>query len=205
MTGQEMLDQLALRLEDPNEEVFTEATKLTSLNNNQLRICSFVKQEYLTEIEVLESAVAVAGTPTKLLAFSGLANTPLVDGIQMIADDNGIFCNKVTVKDLKALNNTYLAATTSNPYYYIYSENIYVVPSSITAIDVYYLKQPTALAASATECELATALHWMIVNLAEADLFYQINRLDRAQAAYERAFSDAKIINEKPTLEEAIS
>ena len=53
MTGNEMLDTLALRLEDPTSTAFTAAAKLDALNIAQREVVNIIHNGYLTDLQVI--------------------------------------------------------------------------------------------------------------------------------------------------------
>ena len=59
MTGNEMLANLGLRLEDPAESVFTSAAKLDSLNLGQKTVCNMVDNNYLAELQTVVTGKGV--------------------------------------------------------------------------------------------------------------------------------------------------
>ena len=61
------------------------------------------------------------------------------------------FANMIEPQDAKRLENSYLAGSDSNPVAYVFQEAIYVEPFKSNsqlngAVDVWYLKNPTAIA-----------------------------------------------------------
>lgn len=146
MTAADMIDLLALRLEDAGKGKFPDGFKLTALNNGQIRVAQMLDNHYLTELQLLETNIAVT---------SGVAALSLLDkdvlrggeGIQMIKkyDTGGLYMNMIDIKNIKSTENSFLAGSSTNPLAYVFANNIYILPTSITAIDVWYLKMPTPL------------------------------------------------------------
>ena len=202
MTGNEMLSNLGLRLEDPAQSVFTQAAKLDALNLSQKTVCNMLDNAYLVELQTIANdKVVTAGVCTFDVAFGSSVN-PIRNGITGIYDEtNDIWCTMIEPGDVKRLENTYLSGSTANPVAYIFADNIYVLPTSTTAIDVWYLTSPTALAASATECVLNPALHELVLDFAEAQLLRMDAKGDRAQAAYTNALNMVKVLNERYQVE----
>ena len=227
MTGNEMLDTLALRLEDPTSTAFTAAAKLDALNIAQREVVNIIHNGYLTDLQVIDAhTVHVTNgftannltATTASLTFSGAGIAPIRNGIIAIkvynlANDSGSyaassmgFANMIEPRDIKRLENSYLAGTDTNPVAYVFQETIFVeIGTAVTSagsgtthgIDIWYLKQPTAIAANATECELNIALHTLVVDLAEHQLWKMDNKADRGALAYNNAISQITALNER--------
>ncbi len=146
MTGADMLNLLALRLEDAGKGKFPDSFKLDALNNAQIRVAQMIDNHYLTELEVLDTNIAVTtgAALVSLLTYNVLRGS---EGIQMIKkyDTGGLYMNMIDIKNIKTTENPYLAGSVSNPLAYIFQNTIYILPTSITAIDVWYLKMPTPI------------------------------------------------------------
>jgi len=198
MTGNEMLSNLGLRLEDPAASVFTSAAKLDSLNLAQKTVCSMIDNAYLVELQTIANDKTVStGACTFDTAFGSSVN-PIRNGITGVYDEtNNIWCTMIEPGDIKRLENSYLDGSTSNPVAYVFADTIYVKPVSISAIDVWYIKEPTDLAASGTECELNPALQEMVLDFAESQLWRMDAKADRAQIAYNNALNLIKVLNER--------
>jgi|TARA_R100000049_G_C1947346_1_gene93054 hypothetical protein len=98
--------------------------------------------------------------------------------------------------DQKRLENTYLATSTTNPVAYVFGEKVFVDGSSAEgALDVWYLRQPVAIAANSTECELNIALHEIVIDLAESQLWKMDAKMDRAAAASASATAQITALN----------
>lgn len=188
-----MLSTLGLRLEDPEESSFTQSAKLDSLNIAQRSVVNLVHNAYLTDLQVID---ADKNMSAGALAFTGLTSVPIRNGIVAVKVNNGKWATMVEPTDLKRLENTYLAGSTSNPVAYVFTEKIYVEgPSATSPIDVWYLKAPTAIAANGTQCELNIALHECVIDMAEAQLWKMDAKIDRATAAYGSAVSQIEALN----------
>ena len=196
-----MNSNLGLRLEDPAQSVFTEASKVDAINISMRTVCNMLDNGYLTEMERIDNDQAlVSGNVT----FSTAGITPIRGGITGIYDEtNDKWCTMVETKDLKRLENSYLSGTTSNPVAYVFQETIYVKPTSVALIDIWYLTEPTDYVAGAitAECELNPALHELVLDFAEAQLWRMDAKSDRATSAYNNALNLVKILNERYQVE----
>jgi len=201
MTGTEMNSNLGLRLEDPAQSVFTEAAKIDAINISMRTVCNMLDNGYLTEMERI---VGNAGLASGVVSFSDAGITPIRGGITGIYDEtNDLWCTMVETKDLKRLENSYLSGTTSNPVAYVFQEKIYVKPTSVALVDIWYLTEPTDYVAGAItdECELNPALHELVLDFAEAQLWRMDAKSDRAQSAYNNALNLVKVLNDRYQIE----
>jgi len=201
MTGTGMNSNLGLRLEDPAQSVFTEAAKIDAINISMRTVCNMLDNGYLTEMERI---VGNAGLASGVVSFSDAGITPIRGGITGIYDEtNDLWCTMVETKDLKRLENSYLSGTTSNPVAYVFQEKIYVKPTSVALVDIWYLTEPTDYVAGAitAECELNPALHELILDFAEAQLWRMDAKADRAQSAYNNALNLVKVLNDRYQVE----
>jgi len=201
MTGTGMNSNLGLRLEDPAQSVFTEAAKIDAINISMRTVCNMLDNGYLTEMERI---VGNAGLASGVVSFSDAGITPIRGGITGIYDEtNDLWCTMVETKDLKRLENSYLSGTTSNPVAYVFQEKIYVKPTSVALVDIWYLTEPTDYVAGAItdECELNPALHELVLDFAEAQLWRMDAKADRAQSAYNNALNLVKVLNDRYQVE----
>ena len=201
MTGNEMLANLGLRLDDPAGSVFTNEAKLDALNLGQKSVVNMVDNNYLAELQnVAENKEVSAGVCAYSDAFS--TDLPIRNGIVGIKNTgvDGTWCTMLEVGDAKRLENSYLAGSATNPTAYVFNEKIYV-DNGDTAIDVWYLQSPTDLAADAVECVLNPSLQELVLDFAEAQLWRMDAKPDRAAAAYSNALNVIKVLNERYQVE----
>lgn len=140
----EMNDELALRLEDPAKRYFTDTVRLRTLENAQIVVANLLNDYYLTELGVRDSNQTVT---TGAVAFSALDNQILRadEGITRVQNYSGLQCTHLDLKHLKREENSYLDATTKNPMYYVFAQSIKLLPTTLTAVDIDYLKMPSPL------------------------------------------------------------
>ncbi len=220
MTGTEMIDMLGLRLEDPDQASFTSATKIKAINIAQRTVVNLVDNAYLTELQEIDEYVlhATNGYTSNAVTagkatFASLAIDPIRGGVIAIKafDKSGSagsytavdlgFANIIEPRDAKRLENSYLAGSTTNPVAYIFNETIYIAPTDVEAIEVWYVKNPTAVDANNTECELNIALQESILDFAESQLWKMDNKPDRAGIAYTNATNQIQALNERYQVE----
>ena len=72
-----------------------------------------------------------------------------------------------------------------------------ISPTTCVSVDVYYIKEPTAIANDSSECELNSSLETILLDLAESMLFRADNDLQRASLAEKKAFDQIKTLNER--------
>ena len=197
MSGQEMLDILGLRLNDPSEADFNQPIKLEALNKAQLRLAKLLPDKELTELEILKSALSVT---TGKVTFATLeaattADVILNDRIQLVRiGSSGAFATMIDISDVPVVtNNSYLTGLAASPYSWVHSQSIYILPSATTTIDVYYLRQPVDISDSVA-CELAASLHETVLDLAESMLWPRREKQDRADLAENRALAYVKLL-----------
>lgn len=182
MTAQEMLDLLALRLEDPESKAFSDSSKFKALNVAQLTLVNLCDNSLLTELEVIESATLNANGE---YALSGLTETPIRNGIYAVKNKDAsvnLFLNLIEFKDVKRLENSYLEASSSNPVGYVFKNTLYAKPESAHAIDIYFLAKPADIA-DAQDCSLDESLHEIVVDFAESQLWKMDGQYERANSA----------------------
>ena len=182
MTAQEMLDLLALRLEDPESKAFSDSSKFKALNVAQLTLVNLCDNSLLTELEVIESATLNANGEYDL---SGLTETPIRNGIYAVKNKDAsvnLFLNLIEFKDVKRLENSYLEASSSNPVGYVFKNTLYAKPESAHAIDIYFLAKPADIA-DAQDCSLDESLHEIVVDFAESQLWKMDGQYERANSA----------------------
>jgi len=139
-----MINLLGVRLEDPDEKKFTPTFKTTALNNGQLKVAQRLNRNYLTELQYLDSTKSLT---SGYYALSSLTKGVLngAEGILKVKVAGGKYCTQIDISDLKDTQNSYLQGTAENPLYYIFNSRIYVLPTTVVAIDVWYLQTPPSM------------------------------------------------------------
>lgn len=142
-----MINLLGYRLEDSESLLFTDAFKIKALNNGIVKLVQAIDNKYLTELQVLKSNLALT-TGYAALSSANLGFLPLRggQGILKVRDyTTGKYCLQLGLDEIKKVENTYLAPSTDNPVFYIFQNKLYVLPATITAADVFFIKIPTEL------------------------------------------------------------
>lgn len=146
MNVSQMMNLLALRLEDAGKVDFPDNFKLLALNNSQTSLANKLHNNYLTELQVVDTNKTVT---TGACAISTLSYDVLRGGQGIrklkVNGTSGLYITMIELDDVKKMENTLIGGNTSNPIGYIFQNTIYVIPTSITSIDVYYLRVPAPL------------------------------------------------------------
>jgi hypothetical protein len=194
---------LGIRLEDASQVTFTELDKIDMMNKAQMQMTDLLDLGYFPELEVVEATLA----PTaNVYAISGLASVPLKgkEGIKAVkvypGGSNGLWGVEIDIRDIKKQENTLMACTDRQPGYYIFASNINVLcaTSASTKIDVYYLKTPTVMSASA-DPSIGSSLYGILLLLAEAFCWNSDAQLDRGVKALDMAMMEIEILNARYT------
>lgn len=227
MTGTELIDMLGLRLEDPENASFTDDTKIKALNISQRTVVNLLDNAYLTELQVIDAhptldvtngytennivggKVEFTGTGSGKLNIDPIRGGVIAVKVFKRTGSSGSFvesslgfANMIEPQDAKRLENSYLAGSDSNPIAYVFQDAIYIEPTGIDgAIDVWYLKNPTDIADNSTECELNVALHEIVLDFAESQLWKMDNKVDRATISYTNAINQIKALNDRYQVE----
>jgi len=150
MDAYKMMNLLGYRLEDSESNLFTDAFKIKAVNNGIIKLVQAIDNNYLTELQVLKSNLDLGeGLPGYApLSSANLGYVPLRggQGILKVRDyTTGTFCLQVDMDEIKKTENTYLAPSIDNPVFYIFQNNLYVLPTTIRYIDIFFIKIPTTL------------------------------------------------------------
>lgn len=196
MTGQEMADTLGLRVEDPAESSFSLSAKVDAINVAQNTVVNLINNAYLTELETVASNKSLTSGST---TFTTASISPIRNGVAVVKVNGGNYCTMMEARDVKRTQNSYLSGSTANPIAYIFDETIHVLPSSTSAIDIWYLSAPPDLSISGSSVSgssaLNEALHEVIVDFAESQLWRMDAQADRAAAAYQSATNQINALN----------
>jgi hypothetical protein len=164
-----------------------------------------LNNRYLSELEAQKTSVAVtissgAGTVT----FSTMAIDPLrgKDGIIAVNYTPGsgtysgvtTWATRIEFRDIKRTTNTYLAASDTNPLYYILSEGITFLATTTGVAEVFYLGVPTDIA-SDVDLSLNSALDNLVLTHTEAMCWKMVGDYNRMNGLLETVKLEADILN----------
>jgi hypothetical protein len=210
MTRTEMHTKLGLRLEDTGENNFTASTKDSALNTAQIMLANFLHEAYLTELEFKDS-VSISGTGGLITldgsnATNKSSQVPIRNSIRAVQLGEN-YAIRIPFSDVKKLENKYLSADSGNPVYWVFGNNVTIRPNAqvggFTNAVLYYLKSPATISSS-QDPVLNVALHDIMVDLAEAELWRMDNKTDRSQLAKTSAMEQIKMLNERYTIEKPV-
>ena len=193
MTVDEMYTLLDTRLEDAGRTKFVVATRLLALTNAETKLVPLVDNKYLTELETSDLNKSISSGYYLLSSLTGDVVTGK-KGITRVKVHGGKWMTPMEPDELQDQQNTLYAPSVLNPKYYVYESRLYVVPTTIPKIDIYYLKNP---ALNGTQTILNVELHDIMVTLAEAELWGTSRDFDRQKAALESAIASIAVLNEK--------
>jgi len=204
MTVDQMLNELAQRLEDTNANEFSSQMKLDALNNGQDRLVTMVDNQYLTELETLDQYNDESCTPILWKGVFNLSDLtqPILNGsigVMAVKIHGGKYMNRIDLSGVKEFDSTMVEADISDPYYIVFSDKIEVIPATTVftiPIDVYYQKKPTALA-SGGNCDLNAGLHHLVIGLAESYCWSNSEEQARSLGAEKVVFDQIAVINSK--------
>ena len=208
MTRTQMHTKLGLRLEDTGENNFNTATKDSALNSAQRMVANFLHEAYLTELEFKDS-VSISGTGGLItLDGAGGANktskVPIRNSIRAVQLGTK-YAIRIPFSDAKKLENEYLGADSVNPVYWVFGNNVNIRPNAqvggFTNAFLYYLRTPSDIA-NGVEPILNSALHDIMIDLAEAEIYRMDNKLDRSQLARASAMEQIKMLNDRYAIEQ---
>jgi hypothetical protein len=193
MSVNTMLSDLGTLVEDPSEDKFTEAIKLEQLNDAQSRVINLLNKNSLLELTRVQGSCV--GNPYTL---SGLSPNYYGSGgaiIMVQSDITGVICTPISIKSMKMLEIDVMAPTDEAPYYYLWDKKITVLPSTLAAQwKIFYISKPTALIAGG-DCDLSTAVQEIIKTIAEGLCWCIVDKLDRAEIAFNSAYAAIDSIN----------
>jgi len=135
-------------------------------------------------------AETTGGTVTKVGDGSGF---PIREGITRLYDNT----NKRFAKIIPEMEFMPSATYSYGTVFCVEGNQIAVAPASCVSVDVYYLKNPTDLADTSAECEFSESLEPILLDLAESEIFFADNRQNRGNLAYQRAFQQIQILNQR--------
>ena len=201
----DMLLNLAERLEDESANEFSADIKLDALNEAQAVLVNMLHDEYLTELEVSEEWTAGVDQPKFQKGrynIGSLSNTVLggSSGIRHVRNTaNAKYLSRISPSEVKMFDSAMVSTDLDDPYYMVFGNEILLVPttSQVTMpIDILYLKHPTKLAVSGG-CDLNSALHHLIIGLAEGYCWRMVEDTTRQNNIEGSVANEITILNAK--------
>jgi hypothetical protein len=209
-----LLSNLGNSLNDPNESTFTEALKLTAMNNGQnelvLRLLAFgEKYQGVFDLlgEVMESESVSVGTTG--YALSGLSNRYFMTNGYVLSritvDGEYEYPTRLSADRIGITQNYYFAGIDEDPIIYFQGGKLFIlvsIGSYPVSVQFTYIGEPYTLATSASGSgpsqsvatpDLNPLMHDLITKIAQRDLLrYRGDATD---------FKEAQEIERQVTLE----
>lgn len=145
MNINEQLTHLSEKLEDTEIPYrFDNEFKLKALKNAEIKLANMLDLKYLTSLGVIETSLAVYDGR---IALSSLSNAVLKgsEGILKVKITGGKYARRIDIEDLKKTENPLLGGQAQSPRYYVFQNEIYILPETTVNLDVYYLRIPPPL------------------------------------------------------------
>jgi hypothetical protein len=146
----EQLSILGARLEDIPKTKFPESIRLIALRNAEIKIVQLVHNAYLTELQAIKTSLAVT---SGVASMTDIGNIVIrgEKGVLKAKIHGGLWISPIEFDDAKQQENPLYSGTLLNPQYYIFANQIFVTPITITSIDVYYLRMPAVIYGTLTQ------------------------------------------------------
>lgn len=196
MTRTEMLAYMDEIFVDSARTRFSATQRGYALNSAQLKTAILINNNYLSNLKVLDESQTVTNG---LYELTSLSKTLLggESAILNVWEHDGKESRKYSYDEICKLNNTYFAPTKRKPGHYFKDFNIFIQPTSISAIDILYIRVPTSIISSG-DCGLNEILHDIVLNLAVASLFKtEAENVAKGISIENSAYDDIKMFNKK--------
>lgn len=147
----EQLTLLDTRLEDPARTAFPPAARVSALTNAQYALMgALMEREYTTGLE--HFATGVICTAGGVVNLSGLNPRIALDGkgVRKVRINGGAWASPLKLDNVVKTNNGYATGTELDPLWYTAQGRLYMIPATVSAVDILYLRVPSPLLASFT-------------------------------------------------------
>ena len=198
MTGTEMMDSLGYRMEDIIEANFIQAQKLKALNDAQRQVVAMCKNDALPHLQVSEDLDTVQTDSDlgslKYFALPEPAGEPLLTRVVKAFDNTNDRWIEMVSPNGFGENTSYNYGTLGT----LMRNRLYVSTgdTAITSCILIYISTPADIADNSNQISyLSDSAQQAIIEIAEALLWRQDNRLDRARIAAENATAMISAIN----------
>ena len=198
------LDELAVRLEDPQNEHFTEEMKLEAYNKAQVRIVNHLKPEYLPNLQLIENDIDISSGEYSLSSFSEsvINGREGIFSVKVTISSTDYWAYEIDVDNLKRLDNPYFLPD-GTIFFYVDAGKLYFRTSTDLSLtgataDVYMMKIPDDMTDYITT-ELTDDLREVLVCCAEFYCWQMDNKLDRMQTIKNLAMLQLDLLNYKFT------
>ena len=198
MTGTEMMDSLGYRMEDIIEANFIQEQKLKALNDAQRQVVAMCKNDALPHLQVSEDLDTVQTDSDlgslKYFALPEPAGEPLLTRVVKAFDNTNDRWIEMVSPNGFGENTSYNYGTLGT----LMRNRLYVSTgdTAITSCILIYISTPADIADNSNQISyLSDSAQQAIIEIAEALLWRQDNRLDRARIAAENATAMISAIN----------
>jgi hypothetical protein len=142
----EMMDEIGVRVKNAAANLFPAAQKLNALNNAIITVVNTLRPELLKDLEYIKTPVTLtAGVSALSVAQMGYELLRGAEGIMKVVVNGGKECTRIEYRDKAKLKNGLLAPTLSNPVFYVYKNQLYVLPITAATVDVWLFRMPPTL------------------------------------------------------------
>ena len=142
----EQIDLMDSRLEDYDKRDYPAGVRRKALENSQIKIVNFLHNNYLTELQKTQTSVAVSSGKVSIsgLTYRTVRGAKGIVGVRV--SGGGKWFTEIDIRDAKQEESTLYKGTVLNPKYYVWMNEIVILPSTgISLVDVYHLKVPGPL------------------------------------------------------------
>lgn len=186
---------LNVRLDDAGNYLCKSEFKLEQENNAYKTLITLLDYHYLNEIQYFQKGI---GLVLGELNISELTYTVVngENGIIKVKITDGAYAEPIDVEDYENLDNSYSEASIRNPKFVINENKIKLFPTSISSVDVLYLRYPDDMTEGG-DCLLNYSLKEILVSLAEIKCRINGKDFERATALSQTIYREIEIMNNK--------
>jgi len=140
----QMYDFMDIAVKDEDGRLFTDALKTKWLNTAQDHIISLINSQYIVELHTVDAGESPT---TGVYAMSGLTYSVYRKhlGLMGVRVASGVFCDFIDFEQYKQYVTDGYTFVATAPKYYVRGSSIYLFPTSISSIDVYYVRVPAVM------------------------------------------------------------
>jgi len=193
-----ILDELALRLNDSEQRLFTQVIKLKALNKGQLELTKYI-ENFVSELQIIDSDLDCSSGEIALssLTYTVLKGKECVLAVRVTIDGTVYWATEIEAKELDRLENEYFYSDT-DVFFYVQSSKIKIIAKDLTGAvaEIFYIKSPTNFDTYQIS-GLQAYFDNLILCLAEAYCWEIKGDYDRAQTAKNMALQEIAILNSK--------
>lgn len=195
ITETELKNLLNRSLKDSTNRLLDADRKLDKVNEAMRLLVNNLDYHYLNEIQGFEDNKTIS---SGYFSISGLDKEAIMGerGIIRVKINGGNNMRKLELWELHKQDNDYSLASLEKPRYYIQENRIYVLPSTISSIDLLYLQVQDDLESGDT-CNLNSSLKNLIVKIAEGNCRIMIKDIEIGSALLASAFQEIRNLNSK--------